>query len=531
MADTGKSDPRPTKSPKKQRLLNFLRKPPSPRGELRRSDKGKGEERLEPEFPEMTKGMRRRMEHELEKFEQRQHEGTESEGVGSVPEKKGPPPRPRRPAPRRPLPTNLSTLKVHFDLDNLESLKKKVNRGGLKGAGDFGKVIDFAKKLYDKKVDSPEKEGLVLTELAKKLSSYLEDHPEPSTDNPSEPLDDIARLKINSAKNMLRQVRLRQQDVLNIQYGPALSSTAPSEREPAASKYATAMLKLYGTGEPMGGTSDVYLIKNASDQVAFAFKSIEGESSQIRTPKGSGAVRESMASTFSDTIREQTGLDFGFPKVDITRIGDRQGALVEGMTGQVLSLEGLMKQYEDGKITSSQFAQMRVQFGQIAERTPPKQLQKALMCNLAMAQFDIKWDNMMVDDANGGVVRPFDAGAGFPPRENLKNDVNKIKVPGSFLINNPFTNKPLPVANEPLDPELVEQFMSINVDKLELSMKQERERLAREQKLSPELIGDDALQSSLTSTRIIQEILRENPEITTAAFLEAYGRRMVALVN
>jgi len=490
MADTGKSEPSSSKgrtkhmSPAQIRLINLLRDPPK---------------------------------------------STRIQLGGDKPPPR--PPRPHRLAPRQPLPTNRSALKLDFSLENLEQLKRNVNRGGLKGTGDFGKVIDLAKKLYDKKVDTPEKETLIVDALVKSLKSYLEARPGPTDGSPRVFKDEIERRKLEGAQAMLRQAQLRQQDLLNARYGPALLSTEAGVREQAVSEYATAMSKAFGNGEPFGGTSDVYLIKNGGGEVGFAFKSVEGETSQTGMPKGSGAVRESMASTFSETIRQQTGLDFGFPKVDITSLGGRQGALVEGMTGQVLSLEALSNRMGDGKISGEQFMQSRALYGQIADRTPPKQLQKALLCNLALAQFDIKWDNLMVDEANGGVVRPFDAGAGFPPKENLKRDVNKIKVPGSFLINNPFTNKRLPVADEPLDPELVEKFLSINVDNLELALQRERERLAREQHLSPELIDDEALQSGLASTRIIQEILHDTPEITTGDFLEAYGERMQALVN
>ncbi|MBL0720945.1 hypothetical protein JI742_13745 [Piscinibacter sp. Jin2] len=561
MADTGKSNPRPVKgevkpkAPNQVRLLNIIRKPPpqpvskgmqrkiaeeEKKFRQRLPDEDKEKDDLESEsddLPPITGVMGRRLQREVEKFEKRQVQDLESEGSeddskdDDVPLR--PPPRPRTPAPRVPPPTNKSSLKQDFSLTNLEQLKKNVDRGGLKGVGDFGKIIDLAKKVHDKKVDTPAKELLMVDALVKNTKAYLDKRPDPTDGTPRVYKDAIEKRKIEGAKALLRQAQVRQQDLLNAKYGPDLDSPDKSVREKATLEHALAMGQNFGAKRPSGGTSDVILLQDVEGKVAYAFKSISGESDQTGMPKGSGAVREVMASVVSETIREQTGLDFGFPRVNMATINDGKGALVEGLKGEVLDGEALMKKMQDDAITPEDYQRIKQEFGVKASQVPPKQLQKALLCNLAMAQFDIKWENLMLDDSSGQtMVRPFDAGAAFPPEDVVKTQVIKRKAqPGATLLMNPGTGGLLPSSQAPLDKELVDQFLSINVDAMEAAMAKERRRLAKEHGLSPDLLVDDDAQRGIDSIRIIQDLLRRNPTQTMEEFVKAYAARLPELVS
>lgn len=555
MADTGKSNPRPVKTdsktrpPNQVRLLNIIRKPPpvskgmqrkideeEKRYRQRLSEESKEKEDLESEsedeLPPIKGVMGRRLQREVEKFEKRQAKEDESEGSESeskdddVPLQR--PPRPRTPPPRVPLPTNKSTLKQDFSLTNLEQLKKSVDRGGLKGAGDFGKIIDLAKKVHDKKVDSPAKELLMVDALVKSAKAYLDKRPDPTDGAPRVYKDAIEKRKIEGAKALLQQARVRQQDLLNAKYGPDLNSTDKTVREKAALEHALAMGQNFGAKRPSGGTSDVILLQDVEGKVGYAFKSISGESDQTGMPKGSAAVRESMASTFSETIREQTGLDFGFPRVNLVELNGGKGALVEGLKGEALNTENFMD-FE----TPEAFEQNQKHLSEMVTKVPPKQIQKALLCNLAMAQYDIKWDNLMLDESSGAMqVRPFDAGAAFPPEDVVKTTIIKRKAqPGANLLLDPGTNKLLPCANTPLDKELVDQFLSINVEEMEKAMERERRRLSKEHGLDPGLFTDEAAQRGIDSIRIIQDLLRKNPKITMEEFVNAYADRLPELVS
>ena len=552
MADTGKrnppdkTEPQP-KSPQQVRMLNVLRRPPpipkrmqrkieeeQRRFELRTkgvegSDLSESEDSDEV-VPELSGRMGRRVQHEQERFERR----TAHTGDGSGPKTGGtdvplrPPPRPRRAAPKMSPPSNLSTLKADFSPEKLEQLRKDVNRGGLKGVGDFGKLLDLGKKLHDKKIDAPEKELLVVEALIKACKKYLDERPGPDDGTPRQYKDAIEKRKLESAQAMLLEARRRQQDLLNAKFGPGLLSSDKVVQEKASLEHALAMAENYGATKPDGGTSDVILIKDVRGQVGYAFKSIEGETSQSKMPKGSGAVRESMASTFSDSIREQVGLDFGFPRVTLVEINGGKGALVEGLPGKAPNTENFMS-FE----TREELTRHNQQMSDRAQRLPAKQLQKMLLCNLSMAQFDIKWDNLMLDDSSGEMLaRPFDAGAAFLPKEEIqKSIIERGAQPGANLLMDPGNKQNLlPAAREPMDPELVDQFLSIDVEALERNLQREQRRMVQAHGLSPDLLSDDDADASIRSIRVIQRLLRNNPALTMEEFVVAYAGELNQLV-
>ena len=107
----------------------------------------------------------------------------------------------------------------------------------------------------------------------------------------------------------------------------------------------------------------------------------------------------------------------------------------------------------------------------------------------------------------------------------------RVTGPGATLLMNPGTGGLLPSSQAPLDKELVDQFLSINVDAMEAAMAKERRRLAKEHGLSPDLLVDDDAQRGIDSIRIIQDLLRRNPTQTMEEFVKAYAARLPELVS
>ena len=86
-----------------------------------------------------------------------------------------------------------------------------------------------------------------------------------------------------------------------------------------------------------GGTSDVRLLENKDGTIAFAYKSVEGESngglSFLNLPKGASSMREDVSSTICKSIKEATALDLGFPESSIVNLDGEAGAAHRGGQG------------------------------------------------------------------------------------------------------------------------------------------------------------------------------------------------------
>src|SRR5262249_40716711 len=146
--------------------------------------------------------------------------------------------------------------------------------------------------------------------------------------------DDIEKKKITTCTALVKDARDLLQDLIDAQDRDMdakrkTGKLKPEQEEAYLQDKAKLMGASFGTKRPGGGTSDVQLIKDTEGKIAFAFKSIKGESFQTGMKPGSGAVREALTSKVSESIRAQTGLDFGFPKVSIAEVGGQKGALVE----------------------------------------------------------------------------------------------------------------------------------------------------------------------------------------------------------
>lgn len=451
-------------------------------------------------------------------------------------------------------------FKQLFNKDSLKRIGKEVDRGALfggtvvqigKGMGEFGDVLATAKAMAES--DDPDTEAKELANLVRLTQSYLSER---KTEFDAEQLkggkaDARTLRKYQVCTDMLREARQRQQDLVDARFhGPLHFEGVPlNKREQAREGHALALDDSFGARPAGGGTSDVKLIQDHQGQVAYAFKSVAGESAQTGVAKGGAALREAMSSTMAQQIAAQTGLNLGFPEVSIATMTDCQGrlgpgALIKGIKGRMADPEEIEKAYMSPKHErngdAAWFNAETEKNRELGRQMPAKALNKVLLSNLAMGNFDIKWGNMICVMGEDGQVDacPFDGGAAFPPDSTVaekftSNDGFEI-VPGQALLYEPVAPNrnqgDLAAAQQPMDPELVASFLKIDVTALAKSMQLERARLAQEHGFDPGLLDDKALGRSLNSILAIQRVLKAKPDQTMAEFVAAYAKEFPALL-
>jgi hypothetical protein len=259
-------------------------------------------------------------------------------------------------------------------------------------------------------------------------------------------------------------------------------------------------IKTGKTHRPSGGQSDVIVIKDALDKPAFAFKSAIGETSQMGLPRGGGAIREAVTSRVTDSILQQTGYDFGFPTATIATIDGKVGALVEGVDGTLLPASNEIRPQDRADIAAFQ------------NKIPGKELQKAIFAGLVTGNFlDLKWDNVFWEaGVDHPVARPFDAGASFLPSETINYQMYTRRpgspppdIGGALLTD--AENNPVKGAKEPMDRELMEAMLKIDVRALEKVIDDELKRHAATG--LDKFLDDDSKRNGLKCLEALQTVL------------------------
>ncbi|MBV8379400.1 MAG: hypothetical protein JO369_01370 [Paucibacter sp.] len=442
-----------------------------------------------------------------------------------------PPQSPRRPVAMPPR----SKFKQSFALDKLATLREDVRRGGGKKLGKFKGVIEAAEQLTGAQAAS---EVGAAQRLITQIDTYCTDKRVKSYQSEmakAEGKRDAKTVKkMEKAFEMRREAGRMIEDHVNLEH-LGRDSRDPATREKAYEGHAQAMAEQFGFRRAGAGSSVVQLVGNGDRKVAYAFKSIEGESDQTGMSKGSGAVREALASAMSDALKGMTGLDLGFPSVALVDFGGKKGALIEGLSGRAFDRNELGTAVAEGKMTAEQRKQVDVEVADHVKRMPAKELQKVLVCNYAMAQFDIKWDNLMISEGADGTVaaRPFDAGAGFLDDKALAKDPRVLDAgpggPGAMLLDCPIGHHELAQANAPLDPEIVDGIMKIDVGALKQILDAERARLAKAHGLGDDVLDDNGMERAYRSVKIMQEIVGAQPDILTKDFVSQFCDRLPEL--
>jgi hypothetical protein len=251
-------------------------------------------------------------------------------------------------------------------------------------------------------------------------------------------------------------------------------------------------------GKQKSGASDVQVILDSKEKVQFAFKTADGENEkQTQMPKGSGAIREAVTSKVMDSILEQTGFDFGFPKATLATIGGKQGALIEGINGRELPDADEVKKLSDKE---------KNEIADFQNAIPGKQLQKTVCAGFLTGNFlDMKWDNVFIEgEGKKANARPFDAGAGFLKTDRLKEDLKKNDPPGFDvpLLFDANLN-PTKGAQEPMDDTIIDAMLKIDLRAMEQTIEDEIRRAGR----LGTLIDPEAQQNGLKSLRAAKTVL------------------------
>jgi hypothetical protein len=269
------------------------------------------------------------------------------------------------------------------------------------------------------------------------------------------------------------------------------------------------LLKNGKVSRPKGGSSDVIVLKDGQDKTKFAFKSVNGESSQMGLEKGSGAIREAVSSKIAETVLQQTGLDFGFPKVSIATLEGQVGCLVEGINGKELP----PPDKDPDKAGTARFQ----------NAIPGKQLQKTICAGLAMGNiFDMKWDNVFWEGQGDQInARPFDAGAAFLPTSEINYTMygRPGQKPGfdiPLLID--AEGKTVQGAKEPMDKELMDAMLKIDVVAIGKAIDDELKRNSSSG--LDKFIDDDSKKNGLQCLITLRGVLHAHKDDSPAPSLE-----------
>jgi hypothetical protein len=339
------------------------------------------------------------------------------------------------------------------------------------------------------------------TELKTKAQAYSTSH----RDAPKAKQDQCKEF-IKLANRGIREVLLREVDP-----NGALEHDALREAE------CNLLATKYPVGKGTSGSSEVQIIRfsGAKQDVAFAFKPIAGETAQNK----GDTLRELVSSRMCQAFSERTNIRLDFPDVSAAKVGDRVGALIEGIPGTEIPVEK-----PEGLSDAD-----KAELDQKAAAVPAKELQKVVLSAVVCGDGDMKWDNVfLVDD--GTKARRFDEGKGFPDKDGRteiflaeNNGQSKIlNVDECALFSTPFSKTPLPAADAPMPEEFVAGFLKIKDQLPELAKTMKKEAAAACRSLStkdkPQQFDPAAIDQTIRSIARAVKILETTNPITIQQF-------------
>jgi hypothetical protein len=438
---------------------------------------------------------------------------------------------------------------LEHDFTQVFSEKKLKNIGVVtdrlvKGRGKFDKLYQQAKQLsrnYTRYIDNApvDAEGNAnpdqahidelitgFTQLETLAQAWLKSD-EAKWDGKDEGRkDSTTQIKEIEARGMLQSARMAIFQLQNFQKlrSPAVQKIVgkleeardkaangdPKDVENYRSMDAAVLGTLCGDGKPDSGTSDVKLIKGPDGGVAYAFKSVEGESDMMGTPKGYATAREVLMSNLIEKLNDQTQLNLGWPKASMAKVGDKSGALIDGVQGKRVD-------QADNGIPRDQL--------------PPETLQKILLSNLCAGQFDIKWEDVRLVE-EGDTVQPIcmDGGASLiDPSLSVEMLYGQSDgKPGGPILDDGVGGV-LPAAQQDISTEMVDKIMAIDTKALKKEMAAAAKRLEKDHGLSTKQLGiDGGLDTSMSSIEAIQKIIKDaNGKVSLEALLSKYHQDFI----
>lgn len=408
----------------------------------------------------------------------------------------------------------------------------------------IGKKHEAALDLCQKYSQKAKSGGYASPEVALALHNML-----------SEPLlTDEAKFEIRQTIDLL-SAEMQKQGFDLLAKSPSLTETERLE-----------VMEAYGCGsKPSGGTSDVKLLKSKPDGgIEFALKSASQESEQaleqLGLPHGACAIREDVSSTVYQKFTELSGIDLGFPKSEVAQLNGQTFAKIEGIKGKMADKEGIadiqreiesaqalkdklverkrppeemQKVDEQLQKLQAKLAAARQDIESIPDQVSSDSMGKVLMSTVLTGQWDCKWGNLIVE---GNTARPIDAGAAMPTLVTIggflstdKKSVHQmpaleqlLQYPGGHS----KAYQDLPIANQPVDPNMVAEMLKLDPDVLVQAAKDRRDHILRD---NPTLGGGKpvledlslaAMKDSITGT---QAILRSKPGMTLKEFVVAWS--------
>jgi hypothetical protein len=326
---------------------------------------------------------------------------------------------------------------------------------------------------------------------------------------------EACRQYIEVARKGLEEVRRRQAEDHFAELQPLVQAGQATRGQVGAYREADARLiaAQHGLEDAGGGTSEgIKLIKDGTGKVAYAFKPLSGESSQMNAPKGAGTVREALASRFFEAMDGQCQIGFGWPKTSLAILQDGGksggiGALIEGLPG---------KPCDDPSVDP-----------RVLQAVPKKTVQTMLLGNLASMQLDAKLGNAFIDTSGAQPdLRPSDGGAIAPSPDMLAEQCGRGVVVGSGFLNQ-FNACGSTALGEPFAPEVRAEFLKIRVRELQAAIDEELLE-CKAKGLDPEAL--DVVKGCATMVRgveYLQRILTREPNITPEELMNKFHQEYV----
>jgi hypothetical protein len=326
------------------------------------------------------------------------------------------------------------------------------------------------------------------------------------------------------------------------------------------------IMEAYGCGSrPSGGTSDVKLLKSKSDGgIEFALKSASQESEQaleqLGLPNGACAIREDVSSTVYQKFTELSGIDLGFPKSEVAQLNGQTFAKIAGIKGKMADGEGIndikreiesaealrdklverKRPAEEVQRVDAQLQKLQAKLAaakqdmeSVPDQVSSESMGKVLMSTILTGQWDCKWGNLIVE---GNTARPIDAGAALPTLQMisgfLSNDRQSVhQMPAleqllTYPIGHSKAFQDLPIANQPVDPNIVAEMLKLNPDMLVQAAKDRRDQVLRDNHTlggGKPVLEDLSLAVMKDSISGAQAILRSKPGMTLKEFVVAWS--------
>jgi hypothetical protein len=194
---------------------------------------------------------------------------------------------------------------------------------------------------------------------------------------------------------------------------------------------------------------------------------------------------------------------------------------------------------EQGQRSGKEYSALKQKANAILPKLPEAEVQKVALCNLAMGNFDIKWDNAMVETTTDGVkARPFDAGVAVPDLDTFMRLCHIGTVPGladgglkhpGGALTLDLNNQPLESATKKMDPGLAQQFQQLDVAALENAVTAEIARLDQSHNTNCAQFGLDprnAFKVTAECLKATQKLLQD-PNMTLEQFVQDYQTEMI----